>query len=260
MTELEYGVEDGVATLRLNRPERKNSFTYPMIDRWAEVLREAQRDAAVRCVVLTGSGDSFCAGVDLNAKDEVPNEPAARMEVYTRRIHEVHRAITALEKPLLAAVNGVAVGAGMDLALMCDVRWAAESARFAEGYVKVGLIPGAGGCFTLPRLVGTARALELMWTGDFVDARQAFELGIVTRVLPDDELAGAVSAFARRLAAAPPLAIQSIKRITYRSLGLDIHASLSLAAAESAVIQSTADYKECLAAFREKRPGRYVGA
>lgn len=258
MADLEYSVREHVATIQLNRPHRKNAFTYEMIDRWAEALHEAQADVDVRCVVLTGSADSFCSGVDLDVRGEVPNVPFARMQVLTRRVHQVARAVMALDKPLLAAVNGAAIGAGMDMALMCDIRWASENATFAQGYIRVGLLPGDGGCYLLPRIVGTAKALELMWTADRVGAQEAKELGIVSKVLPADQLMEATYGFARRLAAAPPIAVSAIKRVTYQSLSLDFQTSLDLVAAHSAIVQSTNDSAEAIAAFREKRPGRYT--
>lgn len=257
--DLEYVVDDLIATIRLNRPERKNSFTYDMVDRWAEMLHEANRDPKVRCVVLTGTEDSFCAGSDLQARNEVGDTPLARMEALTKRVHQVARAVTALDKPLLGAINGVAVGAGMDMALMCDIRWAADTAWMSQGYIHVGLLPGDGGCFLLPRLVGTARALELMWTGDRVSAQDALAMGIVTKVSPRDQLMDDVYEFAARLAAAPPLSIAAIKQLTYRSLDVDLHTSLGMVASYMAVIQTTEDSKEAMAAFREKRPGHYTG-
>ena len=258
--DLEYTVDQMVATIRLNRPERKNAFTYEMIDRWAEALREAKADDNVRCVVLTGAGDAFCSGVDLSAREAVDNQPLNRMEVLTKRVHSVARAVVALDKPLIAAVNGVAVGAGMDMALMCDVRWASTNARFSQGYIKVGLIPGDGGCFLLPRIVGMAKALELMWTGDQIDAATAAELGIVTRVVAPELLMKETYEFAHRLAAAPPLAVAAIKRLAYQSLAMDFLTSLEVAAAYSAIIQSTKDSREAMQAFRQRRVGHYIRA
>jgi enoyl-CoA hydratase/carnithine racemase len=164
-----------------------------------------------------------------------------------------------LDKPVLAAVNGVAVGAGMDMALMCDIRFAARSARFSEGYVRVGLVPGDGGCYYLPRLVGTAKALELLWTGDFVDAEEALRLGLVSQVHPDEELLSATYAFARRLAEGPPVAIRLIKRAVHQSARTDLRTALDLISSHQAVVQSTHDSKEAYAAFRQKRKPLFEG-
>ena len=160
---------------------------------------------------------------------------------------------------MLAAVNGVAVGAGMDMALMCDMRFVSESARMSEGYVKVGLVPGDGGCYFLPRLVGTAKALELLWTGDFVDGPTAVELGIANRCVPDDELQEQTYAFAQRLAQGPPVAIRAIKRTVHQSARTDLRTSLDLISSHMAVVQSTEDSAEAMSAFREKRTPHFRG-
>ncbi|MDT7695274.1 MAG: hypothetical protein QOI75_4641, partial [Pseudonocardiales bacterium] len=155
MADLEYTVADGIGTILLNRPHRKNAFTLDMIDTWARALRDARTDPDVRVVVLTGAGDAFCSGVDLDRRqDATPATPLERKENLTERIHRIPFALEDLDKPVIAAINGVAVGAGMDMALMCDMRIMARSARLSEGYVRVGLVPGDGGCYYLPRLVG----------------------------------------------------------------------------------------------------------
>src|ERR1700737_3350538 len=155
MADLEYEVKHGVGTILLNRPHRKNAFTLEMIDEWAAVLVAARTDQDVRALVLTGAGDGFCSGVDLDALNHrASSSPLDVKRNLTDRIHRVAYALQDLDKPIIAAVNGVAVGAGMDMALMCDIRLAARSARFSEGYVRVGLVPGDGGCYFLPRLVG----------------------------------------------------------------------------------------------------------
>jgi enoyl-CoA hydratase/carnithine racemase len=259
MADLEYRVADGIGTIRLNRPERKNAFTLKMIDQWAAALRSARFDPEVRVLVLTGAGNAFCSGVDL---EEFTADEKAVLEhktVLAERVHQVALALEDLDKPVLAAVNGVAVGAGMDMALMCDIRFVAESARLAEGYVRVGLVPGDGGCYFLPRLVGTAKALELLWTGDFVDARSAVEIGIASRCVPDDELLDETYAFARRLADGPPVAIRAIKRTVYQSARCDLRTSLDLISSHMAVVQSTEDSAEAMRAFREKRRPHFQG-
>ncbi|MEN3273066.1 MAG: hypothetical protein V7636_1827 [Actinomycetota bacterium] len=146
MADLEYALSEGVATLRLNRPERKNAFTLEMVDRWAELLVQAKRDPDVRVLVLTGTGDAFCSGVDLEHRnDGMPATALARKQVLSERVHRIPLAMEDLDKPVIAAINGTAVGAGLDMALMCDIRIMARSARLAEGYIRVGLVPGDGG-------------------------------------------------------------------------------------------------------------------
>jgi 2-(1,2-epoxy-1,2-dihydrophenyl)acetyl-CoA isomerase len=250
-----------VATL--NRPEKKNALSEDMIEALRAALRAANDDPAVRCFVLTGAGDAFCSGGDLgrrarekDAPDPTPLERKHRLQHVT---HKVAHAIEEFEKPLIAAVNGAAVGAGMDLSLMCDLRMASDTALFSEGYIRVGLIPGNGGCFFLPRLVGPARALELMWTGDHVDAEEALRIGLVNRVFPTASLMDETLAFARRLAEGPPLQQRDIKKLMYQSLRTDLRTSLEATSAHMAVIQSTDDYKEAIAAYREKRKPVFQG-
>jgi enoyl-CoA hydratase/carnithine racemase len=260
MADLEYTVADGIGTILLNRPHRKNAFTLDMIDTWAEVLRDARTDPRVRVVVLAGAGDAFCSGVDLDRRqDATPASPLERKENLSERIHRIPFALEDLDKPVIAAVNGVAVGAGMDMALMCDMRIMARSARLSEGYVRVGLVPGDGGCYYLPRLVGTAKALELLLTGDFIDAEEAGRLGIANHVVDDADLAGAVNTLARKIADGPPVAIRTIKRAVYQSARSDLRTALDLISSHMAVVTSTEDSAEALAAFREKRPASYVG-
>jgi enoyl-CoA hydratase/carnithine racemase len=260
MADLEYTVADGIGTILLNRPHRKNAFTLDMIDTWAEALRDARTDPDVRVVVLTGAGDAFCSGVDLDRRqDATPATPLERKENLSERIHRIPFALEDLDKPVIAAINGVAVGAGMDMALMCDMRIMARSARLSEGYVRVGLVPGDGGCYYLPRLVGTAKALELLLTGDFIDAEEAGRLGIANHVVDDADLAGAVATLARKIADGPPVAIRTIKRAVYQSARSDLRTALDLISSHMAVVTSTEDSAEALAAFREKRPASYVG-
>jgi enoyl-CoA hydratase/carnithine racemase len=259
MADLEYEVKNGVGTLLLNRPHRKNAFTLEMIDQWAEVLVAARTDPDVRALVLTGAGDGFCSGVDLDALNQRGSPPLDAKRNLTDRIHRVAYALQDLDKPMIAAVNGVAVGAGMDMALMCDIRLAARSARFSEGYVRVGLVPGDGGCYFLPRLVGSARAMELLLTGDFVDASEAERIGIVNHVYDDDHLMEETMALARRLAGGPPVAIAMIKRALYQSANCDLRTALDLISSHMAVVQSTSDSQEAYRAFVEKRTPIFEG-
>jgi enoyl-CoA hydratase/carnithine racemase len=261
MADLEYTVEDGIGTILLNRPEKKNAFTLEMIDAWAEALVSARTDEDARVVVLRGAGDAFCSGVDLGRYDPGSAEPTPleRKRTLTDRIHRIAYALDDLDKPVIASVSGVAVGAGMDMALMCDIRLCSRSARFSEGYIRVGLVPGDGGCYYLPRLVGIAKALELLLTGDFVDGEEAARLGIVNHVYDDDKLLDETYALARRLAEGPPIATAMIKRAVYQSARSDLRTALDLISSHMAVVQSTRDSKEAFAAFREKRPARFEG-
>jgi enoyl-CoA hydratase/carnithine racemase len=261
MGDLEYSVDDGIGTILLNRPHRKNGFTPDMADQWAEILVEARTAPDVRVVVLTGAGDAFCSGVDLERRyDDAPATPQRRKELLSDRIHRIPLALEDLDKPVIAGINGVAVGAGMDMALMCDMRIMARSARLSEGYIRLGMVPGDGGCYYLPRLIGTAKALELLLTGDFIDAAEAERLGIVNRVVDDADLPAAVNSLARKIADGPPVAIRMIKRAVYQSMRTDLRTSLDLISSHSGVIGSMDDSAEAMAAFHEKRPPHYTGS
>jgi enoyl-CoA hydratase/carnithine racemase len=259
VADLEYTVNDGIGTILLNRPATKNAFTYPMIDQWAAALRSARTDPAVRVVVVTGAGDAFCSGVDLGEFNADATGPLAVKSALHDRIHRVAYALEDLDKPMIAAVNGIAVGAGMDMALMCDIRLVASSARLSEGYIRVGLVPGDGGCYFLPRVVGMAKALELLWTGDFIDAQEALRLGIASYVYPDEDFRASVTAFAARLAAQPPINVQMIKRAAYQSARADLRTALDLISSHMAVVRSTHDSAEAMSAFRERRPPSFEG-
>ena len=261
MAELEYAVADGIGTIRLNRPERKNAFTLSMVDQWAGLLAAARTDPDVRVLVLTGTGDAFCSGVDLERRNEGrPATALARKQVLTDQVHRIALAMEDLDKPVIAAINGTAVGAGLDMALMCDMRIMVRSARVSEGYIRVGMVPGDGGCYYLPRLVGMAKALELLLTGDFVDADEAARIGLVNQVVDESELDDAVLALARKIADGPPVVVRMIKRATYQSLRTDLRTSLDLISSHTGVVGLMSDSAEAMAAFREKRKPRYTGS
>ena len=257
--EVLYEVNDGVAILTLNRPERRNSFTLSMIHRWADLLIEANADEAVRVIVVTGAGGAFCAGIDLDVLETIELTADARRSFLTGVVHRVARAVEASDKPIIAAVAGAAVGAGMDMSLMCDIRIAAQSAKFAESYVNLGLVPGDGGAYYLPRLVGTAKALELLLTGDVITGQQAAELGIANHVVADELLMETALNLAAKIAAKPPIAVKLIRRTVYQSQNIDLKTALDLVASHMGVVMMTQDHQEALAAFREKRPGNFQG-
>ena len=257
--EVLYEVNDGIALLTLKRPERRNSFTLSMIHRWADLLIEANADEKVRVIVVTGAGGAFCAGIDLDVLDTIEHTALARRKFLTDEIHRVARAVDASNKPIIAAVAGAAVGAGMDMALMCDMRIVAQSAKFAESYVNLGIVPGDGGAYYLPRLVGTAKALELLLTGDTLTGQEAADLGIANHVVADELLMETAMKLAAKIAAKPPLAAQLIRRTVYQSQNVDLATALNLVASHMGVAMMTDDHQEALAAFREKRPGIYQG-
>ncbi|MFE2041416.1 enoyl-CoA hydratase/isomerase family protein [Streptomyces sp. NPDC059477] len=256
---IEYTVSEGIATIRLNRPDKRNAFTLEMVDAWADRLIDAQHDPDVRVIVVTGAPGAFCAGIDLSWIEDTGQRPLDHKLTLSEHIHRVPLALEAVDKPVLAAVNGVAVGAGLDMALMCDMRLASADATFAMSYVKVGLIPGDGGCWLLPRLIGLPRALELLLTGDTVSADRADQLGMINSVHAPEDLMTATYTLARRLADGPPQLIRMIKRTAIQSQRLDFRTSLELVSSHMGVIRSTEDSVEAYRAFREKRPARYQG-
>ena len=242
--EILFKKEDGIATITLNCPERKNSFSMDMIDQWVKALEAWRTDPEVKVIVLTGAGDAFCSGAYFAPpKDGDGSEQTAfdRKSNLWDRIQRIPLLLEDIDKPVIAALNGVAVGAGLDMALMCDFRFAAESARFSEGYVKVGFVPGDGGAYYLPRLIGVARALELFLTGDFIYAQEAERIGMVNRVFPDDKLMEETYRFARKLADGPTKVMQLIKRTVYQSSRVDLRTALDMVSSHMGVIRTTED-------------------
>jgi enoyl-CoA hydratase/carnithine racemase len=244
-----------------------NAFTDVMIGEWARALEDARTDRSVRAVIVTGAGRGFCAGADLKggsgvsetAMADTPPTAADRRNWLRDGVHMVPRAVQLLDKPYIAAVNGSAVGAGMDMASMADIRIASESAKFAMSYVKVGLIPGDGGAYFLPRIVGVAKALELIWTGDFIDAQEAQRIGYVSKVVPADDLMTEARAFAQRIVDGPAVAIQLAKRLVYRSLDASWQEAFEMASSAMAIAQTTEDAREGPRAFVEGRPPKFSG-
>jgi enoyl-CoA hydratase/carnithine racemase len=228
-----------------------------------ELAAAADANRNVRVVILTGAGSAFSAGG--NVKDMVDGvgmfggSQADIQHGYTTGIQRLTRAIYACEVPIIAAVNGPAVGAGCDLALMADMRIASENAFFAESFVKLGLIPGDGGAWLLPRAVGAARAAEMAFTGDRVDAATALEWGLVSRVVPPDALMDSARQLAARVAANPPNALRLTKKLLRGSDTQNLDGILELSAAMQAISHGTADHREALSAFIERRPGNFTG-
>jgi 2-(1,2-epoxy-1,2-dihydrophenyl)acetyl-CoA isomerase len=259
MADLLYEVADAVATITLNRPDKLNAFTGPMIDAWTTALAESQADERVRVVIVTGAGRAFCAGGDVARMGSAEPTALDHKNHLWEHVHQIPRTLERMDKPVIAMVNGLAVGAGMGMCMMCDVRIASAEARFATGYVKVGLVPGDGDTYFLPRLVGASKALELFWTGDFVDATEAHRLGIVNRVVPPDELRDTTYGLARRIADGPQVAIRLMKRLVYQSLRLDLETHLDLVSSHMAIVRATRDHAEGVAAFKERRSPRFEG-
>lgn len=251
--------DGGVATLTLNRPEVLNAFNDTMHAEFRAALERAAGDPAVRCLVITGAGRAFCGGQDLRTFPDDP-PPGSVTEFLENHYNREITLVRTMPKPVLAAVNGPAAGAGVSLALACDLRIASERAVFAEAFVRVGLVLDAGSSYFLPRLVGFGRALEMALTGDPVDARRALEWGLVNRVAPEAEFEAAVAAWAKQLAAGPTATIGLLKQQLNRAVDLDLDAALALEAELQEIAIRGAEHREGRRAFLEKRPPRFEDA
>jgi len=251
-----YTVEEGVATITLNRPETLNAMTPTLQQECADALRRADADPEVKVIVITGAGRAFCAGAN-------PRELARRLErgqVSNPSVHDLVRALWHCGKPILAGVNGPAVGGGMDLASFCDIRLASDQARFSMGYIRMGMIPAQGGLWILPRLIGLGNALDLIWTGRTIDAQEAYRLGYVQAVYPADQFRERVREYALRLARGPSVAIQTAKQVAYRLLTVDdLETALRITDEAVERVQQTEDALEGPRAWLERREPQFKG-
>src|SRR6266568_3887295 len=229
MSQVLIETQDGVQTITLNQPAKFNALSNAMLKELNEAMRTAERDANVRTIVLTGAGKGFSSGADISEFD-LSNGGMDAGEYLRRNYNPLVTRLHNLEKPVLAAVNGVAAGAGLSLALACDVRYAAESARLVVAFIRIGLVPDAGLLYFLPRLLGPAKTLELSWTGDPIGAQEAYVLGMLNKVLPDDQVLSHTQSVAARLAQAPPKALGLIKRAVNQSHELPFERVLELEA------------------------------
>lgn len=254
---VDVDADSRVATITLNRPQALNALTVPMKVALLEAFRRLDADPAVRAVVLTGAGRAFCAGQDLRERLE-PDAAPLGAEV-RERYNPIILAMRGLSRPIVAAVNGVAAGAGASLALACDLRIASEAASFALAFGRVGLVPDSGATWFLPRLVGATHAAELALLGDPLPAADALRLGLVGRVVPDDRLAAEARAVAARLAAGAPRAMTLTKQALDAAWDLDLATALEDEADRQDEAGRTKDHAEGLAAFVGKRPPRFTG-
>jgi 2-(1,2-epoxy-1,2-dihydrophenyl)acetyl-CoA isomerase len=256
-----YDVQDRVATLTLNRPERLNALGGSLRPDLYDALQKAGADPAVGVIVITGAGRGFCSGGDVKSMSEREQAAAAAGigEKFAPIRDRIILAMRDCPKPIVAAVNGAAAGAGMNLALACDIRIASSAAKFSQAFVKRGLHPDWGGTYFLPRVVGMSKACELIFTGDSIDAAEALRLGIVNAVFAPEELMNEAYRLAKKIAAGPPIAIQLSKRALYHNIDVDLRAALEFETFAQNISRETEDSKEGVKAFIEKRAPVFRG-
>jgi len=268
-----YQKDGFIARIILNRPEKYNAFSLPMIRKWAEALQDAQEDPTIRVIVVTANGKAFSTGGDVETMLEGKgfigcddhsetwgDKAIDRKRALTNHVHKIALTLDTMDKPVICGINGIAVGAGLDMALMCDIRVAAEDARLSAGYVNAGIVPGDGGAFFMPRLVGVAKALEILWTGDYISAHEAKEIGMINKVVPALELEQATLELAGKIADSPPVCVQMIKRAVYSAQRTnDLRTALDLISSQVAIVSEMSDHKEGLKALIEKRKPVFTG-
>ncbi len=256
-----YSEEGPVVTLTMNQPEQRNPLTgNTAIPEFMAAIERIHSDKRVRCVILTGNGPSFSAGGDIRQMKRQSSNEVSEIDIrqeYRTGIQRLTLALFNLEVPVIAAVNGHAIGAGLDLACMCDIRIASEKAKFAESFIKLGIIPGDGGAYLLPRIVGMSRAAEMAFTGDQLDAQQALNWNLVSRVVPHDELISAAREMAARISQHASHGLRLTKRLMREAIHSRLDTVLELSAVFQAVCHKTPDHTEAVDAFLEKRAPKF---
>jgi enoyl-CoA hydratase/carnithine racemase len=258
--------DGAVVTLTMNRPDERNALSdEASCAQFVSTCRELGGDTSVGAVILTGAGTAFSAGGNLkrmrDRKGFAPKDtPVETRHSYRRTVQQIPLALYELEVPTIAAVNGPAIGVGLDLACMCDIRIASASASFAESFVKLGIVPGDGGAWFLPRIVGMSKAAEMTFTGDLLSADEAKDCGLVSKVVAPDDLMSEASAIARRIAANPRHAVRLSKRLMREGQHTRLDTLLELSAAFQAIVHETADHREAIDAWLAKREPHFTGA
>ena len=253
-----------IAVLTLNRPEAMNALGEPGDgDHVAAACAEVNADKSIRCAILTGAGKAFSAGGNVKAMQNrvgaFAGDPADVREGYRSNVHRLSSALYNLETPLIAAVNGAAIGLGCDVACLADIRISADTAKYGVTFLKLGLIPGDGGAWLLPRVIGFSRACELLFTGDVIDAKAALECGLVSRVVPGDQLLAEASALAQRIAKQAPKALRLAKMLLRQGQVASYQSVMEMSAAAQALMHHTQDHAEGVAAVLEKREPKFTG-
>lgn len=267
MADLLFEVNNGIATITLNRPESFNAFSEEMIQLWISSLEEVRDNDSIRVLLVKGNGKSFCAGGDVKAmvagkgffesQEDITSTALARKHSLWKKVQRVPLLLEEIDKPVVCQMHGYAMGAGLDMALMCDIRIAASSAKVSESYINVGIVPGDGGAYFLPKLVGIDQALDMLWTARVLTAEEAKEKGLVTFVVPDEELDAFVQAYVEKLSNGPQEAIRIIKRAVYQSQTMSLRSSLDYISSKMGLVTELPDYKEGVAAVLEKRKPKF---
>lgn len=249
--------QGGIAKVILNRPNSLNAMNKQLVEELIEILLQLKVDNNIRVIILTGSGRGFCAGGDLLYLQSLNTIVAARE--FIKKVGCLVEIIMNLEKPVIAMVNGIAAGAGFNLALACDIIYCSGSARFAQSFAKVGLVPDCGGMYLLPRIVGLHKAKELMFTADIIDADRAYQMGLVNQVVADDVLINTTVQLAQRLESSAPIALGLMKKVINKSDNLDLPSVLEFEANMQSYCMQTSDHAEGVNAFKEKRKPEFKG-
>lgn len=253
-----------ILTVTLNRPDIHNAMSHTgMVEEIERVCNYANTNSNIRAMIITGAGKSFCAGGNikdmLNKSDMFAGEPSSVENNYKQGIQRIPKALWNVEIPVIAAINGAAVGAGCDLSMMCDIRLASSKARFAESFVKLGIIPGDGGAWFLPRVIGMAKASQMALTGEMIDAHKAYEWGMISEILAPEELLDKANEIAQQIAQNPPLAVRATKQLLRQSENIELNEMLDKCASVQSHLHQTEDHIEAVKALLEKRSGIYHG-
>ena len=254
-----YQTEGNIAILTINRPEAKNAFSPEMLTLWRQFIEEAMADDNMRVMIVTGKGDTFCSGGDIREMAEGRIRSWDMKKFLWEGAHRIIFALEDLDKPIIAAINGAAMGAGLDMAIMCDLRVCSDRAKLSESYILMGLAPGDGGAYFLPRLIGIGKALELLLTGDVLSPQEALGIGLVNRVVPHDRLMEETMILAEKIASKPPLAIRMMKRAVYQAQTSTLRSHLDYISSQLALLSETEDHQEAARSFLEKRKPVFVG-
>jgi enoyl-CoA hydratase/carnithine racemase len=259
--------KDGIGVITLNRPEKINAITPQMTAELGEVITDFGDDDEVRVVIIKGSGRGFCSGADVGgmpAKEQPQQASQSRRNAEEIRrnfkgAQKVVLGLQRLEKPTIAQVHGPCVGAGWDIASACDIRYGSEECRFMVAFIRIGLFPGWGGTWLMPRIMGVGRAAEYLFTGDFLGAEEAYRIGVLNKMFPKDRLEEETLALARKIANGPPIAMRLSKLQLYKGLEMDLETAMQMAAACETITLTSEDHIEGVTAFREKRNAEYKG-